>query len=242
MISTFREENSNSIGFWQKLDPRIRLICVFSLLAVLSITPLRYILKFSGYVVLGVVLYIISRVKGKRYLGRVFFLLPMAAFLVVSLLIFPGAGGEAVTRTIMTETLVKMFLVFGIVGIMVTAIPFREIILALDAIRTPFMVVTMLNFMHRYLYLFLQEAERVIRAIKSRSSGNLRLWKDWRILSSIIFVFLIRVVERGYRVYLAMLSRGDIVDIRRENVLRFHWYDYVFGGIYHAVLFTIFFL
>jgi cobalt/nickel transport system permease protein len=227
--------------FWSRLDPRTKTLCIISLAIALSITPIRYYFKFILYIVLIFSLMFISRVQFRAFLTRVLFIIPMIVFLGLSIIIFSSSPhGGPHPALIIANTSIKMILVFLTVGILILTVPFSHIIKGLEAVRIPRMVLVMLNIMYRYIYLILEEAGRVIRSIKSRSCGNRKLWKEWKIINSIISVFLVRLVEKSRRVYIAMLSRGDIMNIYSPGTLKFKPADYLFGIAFHCVLAGIF--
>ncbi|GEM_PF-1227074 len=234
-IARVRESNL-PLGFWGKLDPRIKLVCIFSLVIALSVTSIRDYMKFIGYLVLIIFLVILSKVRGKSYSRKILVFLPMLLFMMVSLLISPGSGGYETDRLVMASTGIKMLLVFSIVGILVLTVPFDQIIKGLEAMGTPKMIIIMLGFMYRYIFLFSQEAHRVVRAIKSRSYRGRKLWKQWKTIISIISFLLLRLLERSHRIYAAMISRGDIENLPRRNSLRFTFNDYMFGAGFHMAL------
>jgi cobalt/nickel transport system permease protein len=85
--------------------------------------------------------------------------------------------------------------------------PFTELLLMLRRVKTPALIVTLLALMYRYLFLFVDELERMRRARTSRTFA-VRRAQVWKSYASIIAQLFIRSVERGERVFAAMCARG----------------------------------
>jgi cobalt/nickel transport system permease protein len=84
---------------------------------------------------------------------------------------------------------------------------FTDILGVLREIGIPSLLVTVLALMYRYLFVLIDEAERMTRARASRTfaAGRLRLWKS---AASVVSQMFIRSSERAERIYAAMLARG----------------------------------
>jgi cobalt/nickel transport system permease protein len=84
---------------------------------------------------------------------------------------------------------------------------FSDLLAVLWRIRMPALLVTTLALMHRYLFVLLEELERMQRARRSRSfvAGRTSAWRNSAQVAGQLFV---RTSERSERVYLAMCARG----------------------------------
>jgi len=94
--------------------------------------------------------------------------------------------------------------------------PFPDLLLAMRALRIPRLLVAMIGMMWRYLFVLADEALRLIRARESRSgessqvkrtAGRDVFWRA-RVTGGMAGSLFLRSIERGDRIYLAMLSRG----------------------------------
>ena len=87
--------------------------------------------------------------------------------------------------------------------------PFSAILQVLRRVRVPGLFVTTLALMYRYLFVLVNEAERMHRARASRTftrkSSRHHLW---RALGTVIGQLFVRSTERAERIYAAMLARG----------------------------------
>jgi cobalt/nickel transport system permease protein len=81
------------------------------------------------------------------------------------------------------------------------------LIAVLKKIRAPSLLVTTLLLMYRYLFVLMDETQRMRRARASRTFTAQR-WPKWRTASTIISRLFIRAADRADRVYAAMCARG----------------------------------
>ena len=72
---------------------------------------------------------------------------------------------------------------------------------------TPDLMVTILALMYRYVFVMIDEMERMRRARSSRTFVQ-RRWMLWRSRSTIVAQLFIRSTERAERIYMAMCARG----------------------------------
>jgi len=64
-----------------------------------------------------------------------------------------------------------------------------------------------LSFFYRYVFVLVDEAMRMKRAMDSRSFGGCRM-RQMRSVGNIVATLFVRAYERGERIYAAMVSRG----------------------------------
>jgi cobalt/nickel transport system permease protein len=85
--------------------------------------------------------------------------------------------------------------------------PFSRILRVLKAARVPGLLITTLALMHRYLFVLVEEAERMRRARASRTFTP-RRGARWQALSTVVGQLFVRASERAERIYDAMCARG----------------------------------
>ena len=71
----------------------------------------------------------------------------------------------------------------------------------------PGLLVTTLALLYRYLFVLIDELERMQRARAARTFRSSR-WKTWQVLASIAGQLFVRSTERAERIYAAMCARG----------------------------------
>jgi cobalt/nickel transport system permease protein len=85
--------------------------------------------------------------------------------------------------------------------------PFTEIVRVLQRLHVPWLFVTTLTLMHRYLFVLAGESERMRRARAGRTFTSGRRFQ-WQSLSSVVGQLFVRASERAERIYNAMCARG----------------------------------
>jgi cobalt/nickel transport system permease protein len=83
--------------------------------------------------------------------------------------------------------------------------PFSALLELLRSLHFPPILVTVLALLYRYLFILIDEAERILRARRARTF--IRKGR-WRILGTVLGELFVRSTERSERIYLAMRARG----------------------------------
>ena len=85
--------------------------------------------------------------------------------------------------------------------------PFAEMLRVLKCIHVPWLMVSTLTLMHRYLFVLVDESERMRRARSSRTFTRGRRF-HWHTLATVVGQLFIRTTGRAERIYDAMCARG----------------------------------
>lgn len=85
--------------------------------------------------------------------------------------------------------------------------PFHESLRVLRRVRVPVLLITTLALMHRYLFVLVEEAERMRRARAARTFVRHRR-STWRVVATVAGRLFVRASERAERIYAAMCARG----------------------------------
>jgi cobalt/nickel transport system permease protein len=85
--------------------------------------------------------------------------------------------------------------------------PFADLLRLLHSAKVPGLLITTLALMYRYLFVLVDETERMKRARQSRTFTK-RRWSTWRTLATVLSPLFVRASERAERIYLAMCARG----------------------------------
>jgi cobalt/nickel transport system permease protein len=105
---------------------------------------------------------------------------------------------------------------------------FSNLLKSLEQLRMPRVMVMILSFMYRYIFVLVDEVMRMRQARDSRNFGGGRLWQ-LRTIGNMIGTLFIRSYERGERVYAAMMARGFDGQTRTLESLSFRQLDVFFG-------------
>jgi cobalt/nickel transport system permease protein len=85
--------------------------------------------------------------------------------------------------------------------------PFSKVLRVLKSARVPGLLITTIALMHRYLFVMVEEAERMRRARAGRTFTRQRR-AYWQGSSSVVGQLFVRASERAERIYDAMCARG----------------------------------
>jgi len=141
--------------------------------------------------------------------------------------------------------LVRSWLSVQIAILLVATTQFPDLIHALEHLRLPRMLTTVIAFLFRYLFILTNEVFRILRARDSRSAGlpgqkkgGSILWRA-KVTGSMAGQLFLRSYDRSDRIYHAMISRGYTGHIRTLNPHNTGQSDWIIFGI---SLFTILFI
>jgi cobalt/nickel transport system permease protein len=143
----------------------------------------------------------VSRIPWRFLLGRLLFLESFVLGVSIMALFQPG-GGRLFLLLVAKCTLCLLVMV-----LLSNTTPFSELLRVLRAARLPALLVTTLSLMYRYLFVLVDEAQRMKRARLSRTFGPQHAGA-WRTLATVLSQLFVRTSERAERIYAAMCARG----------------------------------
>lgn len=214
-----------------RLDARVKLLLALAFIVCASLLPAGSWLALAALTSTLWATVAVSRVGLRTIVRRSLLALP---FLLVTLtLVFTVPGRPVwqlslgfVTLTASEAGLLRFAAVLWRAWISVQAAllltattPFTELLRALRALRLPAILVATLALAYRYLFVLVDEVERLLRARESRSaqgisgSGGTLLWRA-NVTGRMAGTLLLRAFERSERTYIAMLSRGYNGELR----------------------------
>ncbi len=240
----FIDKYSHLNGFIQKLDPRVKLIATFVFIIAVVTTPPTIWWAFISYLILISGLILCSKVPVTFILKRSLVIIPFVVLIAVFIPFF-GQGEVAgsyniwlwevsVTYSgllILWNVVIKAWLSILSLILLTATTPLPNLLKAMEQLKLPKLMVTILSFMYRYIFVLIDEVGRMKRARDSRSFGGSRLWQI-KTIGHMIGAMFIRSYERGERVYQAMLSRGFDGQIQTMNSLQLRRSDLYFASAF----------
>jgi cobalt/nickel transport system permease protein len=121
--------------------------------------------------------------------------------------------------------------------------PFFDLLKASQRLRVPKLMITLLMFLYRYIFVLTEEYQRMRMAQKARGrkrGKNLFDRKGMHTISQTAGMVLVRAYQRGVRIYDALRSRGYSGDIKTLTQMRFRGVDYAFCA--NMIFFSVFIL
>ena len=141
--------------------------------------------------------------------------------------------------------LIRSWLSVQIALLLVATTRFPDLIHALEHLRVPAILTTIIAFLYRYLFVLTDEVFRLLRARESRSaattgkrSGGGVLWRA-NVAGHMAGQLFLRSYERSDRIYNAMLSRGYTGHLYTLNAHEMKPRDYFVTAFAIAVIFII---
>jgi len=184
-----------------RLPPWLKLLATVGLVLWTVATPPSDTWYFACCGVFLLLVVVAARLPASFVALRLLTLEPLV--IGVAILAFLQPGGLAV----MLRILVKSNLCLLAVLILSNTTPFAEILRVLRALRVPALLVTILALMYRYVFLLIDQAERMTRARASRTFMVRRTGR-WKLAAGIVSQLFVRSTERAERIYAAMTARG----------------------------------
>jgi cobalt/nickel transport system permease protein len=155
--------------------------------------------------------------------GQTLFTLPLLGGLSVSL--------EGTLRFL--SIVIKSWLSLQMALLLVSVTPFPQLLWSLRALRLPPLLVTIVGFTYRYLFILSDEVLRLLRARAARSaeragvrSGGSLTWRG-KVAGRMAGSLLIRSLERSERIYTAMAARGYQGEMRLLTQAHWHPNDWL---------------
>jgi cobalt/nickel transport system permease protein len=208
-----------------RLDPRVKLVLTLAFIVTVTAAPHGAWLSFLLLLLAIGVIIVVSRVAPSPILRRSMIALPFA--LVAVTLVFTTKGAALFTFKLaswslsitdqgtiaFTSILTKAWLAVLMATLLSATTTFPGLLFAMRALRLPKVIVSIVSFMYRYIFVVADEALRLQRAREARSAnpqgkgGRSLPWRA-KVLGGMIGSLFLRSYERSERIYAAMLSRG----------------------------------
>ena len=193
---------------WSRLDSPVhrvpaagKLAAALAIVLATVVVPIRIPWFFAAVALALVSVALLSRVPPGFLVGRLLLLEPFVAGIAVLSLFQPG--GLAVAGTIVLRSTLSI----ATIVLLTSTTRFADLLLVLRQARMPALLLTTIALMYRYLFVLIEEAERMQRARTSRTlrSGRADAWRWTATLAGQLFL---RSTERAERIYAAMCARG----------------------------------
>ncbi len=209
-----------------RLDPRAKVLMTLFFILSNALLPDGAWAAFLAAWGLALLAGSVAQLPPGYLFKRSFIALPFALAAVTVLFTVPGAAVltfPLFSRTIaisdaglarFASIVIRSWLsVQGAIWLTATT-QFPDLMHALRHLRVPRLLIAIISFMYRYLFVLADEATRLLRAREARSaapvsgkSGGSILWRA-KVAGGMVGQLFLRSLERSERVYNAMLARG----------------------------------
>lgn len=250
----FLDPYHNGYSLIHRTDSRVKLVLALAFIFTTALTPVGAWPIYVLLLVLVLSLEVLSEIGIGYYLKRSTLALPILLAALPLVVTIPGTSLLAFTLGTwefsasipglerFTSIALKSWISIQMAVLLTSTTPFPDILMAMRTLRIPRLLVAIFGLMWRYLFVFADEAMRLLRARAARSgaTGNPAFRTGgsigWRAqtaggLAGNLFV---RSLERSERIYVAMLARGydgEIRSLPQVKMKTFNWAILGIGGV-----------
>jgi cobalt/nickel transport system permease protein len=227
-----------------RLDPRAKLITTLLFIVAVVSFDKYTLLAFVPFFIYPIVMISAGGLPAGYFLKKVIQVSPFAILVAIfnplidrEIILHLGSIGISGGWISFLSILLRFFLTVTAALILISLTGFNTVCEALNRLGVPRPFVVQLLFFYRYIFVLVDEAERMERA-RSLRSFNSRS-RPFRVFISIIGHLLLRSFDRAERIYLAMRCRGFVGHIPVSREIKMHRKDFEFMAAW-SLLFILF--
>lgn len=250
MKHAYLDQYSDIDSYFHRLDARTKLIYTFIFILLVVMTPLDSWLLLGFYTGITVVLILTSKLPPVYVIRRSLVVMPFVLLIAVFTPFFRegeviGSVKIWIWNIGVTDTGVQVFLnvmakawlsILNLIWLTATT-KITHILYALDRLHFPRVLVMILSFMYRYIFVIVDEVMRMKQARDGRNVGGNKL-RNLRTIGNMIGMLFVRSYERSERVYNSMVSRGFEGQARVIDQLEFGRADVIFTMSFGVIVIT----
>ena len=227
-----------------RLDARVKIVLMATFMVLVSLAPANW--RFLPAILFPVTLLVISRVPPVYLLKRTALVLPFVFAVIIFMPFLPGEKvlytsslfghdleiteeGLTVCVSVLSKATVCMLTLL----VLVATTRFALILKALYAMKVPVVLVMLISFLYRYLFVLFDQALRMKRARDSRlvRRRHHSVKERLSVAAGMIGSLFLRTYTRAERVYDSMLARGFSGEMHSMTEWRTGWHDAVFAVV-----------
>lgn len=218
---TYIDSYSSIDAPYQKLDARVKITVTLAFVVVMALSVKDIPLRVMPFFLFIMILVAMARLSPMVLLRRLLPALPF--FLLASLVLGFSKGGQAAIAAFL-----KAFLSVLSVIILVSTTRFSNLLKGLEGLKLPTLLVSMISFVYRYLFIISDEYGHIKIARESRNFGGSKS-RQWKGIGHSVGTLFLHSYERGERVYSAMTARGYEGKIRTLEIQKIGRNDIIFA-------------
>jgi len=184
-----------------RLSTALKVIFTFSAIILTVSIPNSFLLYDAVCGLFLIIIAFASRIPKLFLLKRLLLFEPFVISVSIISLLQPGGG------MIFMMVVLKSTLCLAMMILLSNTTPFSELLNFMTRLRLPALLVTILALLYRYLFVLIDETEKMQRARESRTF-KLKQTHVWKMRATLIAQLFTRSTERAERIYSAMRARG----------------------------------
>jgi len=224
----------SGVSSFSSFDPRTKIIG--TLVFICGVAFFRDLLVLGASLIFTICLLAISGVPAAHIAKRYAIAFPFILFASLSLFLTSGQDNAIGMFMRISASVLALIL-------LVVTTDFFDLLKGLQSMRMPTILISMLMFTYRYIFVFADELERMSVARKARGhreGGSLLNRRGMGTISNTAGMVLVRAYERGLRVHDSLRARGYDGEIRTSRQLKIRVWDCAFAMTF--VLMTVYLL
>jgi cobalt/nickel transport system permease protein len=200
----FLDRFSRGTSLVHRCDARVKLLVALGLVAIVVATPIVWWPLLAAELAVVLVVYAAARLPWAYLAVRLASLSPFLLLLAVGI---PLSHGLDRGWDLAAQLLARSLLSLAVMITLVATTPFHALLSALARLGVPQVLIAILAFMYRYMFVLVDELEKMRRAKLSRTFYP-SLWWEVRLMANFVGILFVRAFERAERVHAAMCARG----------------------------------
>ncbi len=204
-MSDFWDRYGRNVSACHRLPPVAKIVLAVGVIVLGVAIPIEY---WPAYGVLGCLVFVGHSIAGVPLAYLIKRLLIFAPFIGSMAISMPLSQGFDRGWDLMLTILFRGTLAFLVSLWLVNVMPFEQLLVTLRRLYVPALIVAILSFMYRYVFVVWDELDKLRTARRARSFGKGSLWFQWMNLAQLVGMLLIRSLNRSDRIYGAMRARG----------------------------------
>lgn len=218
---TYIDSYSNIDTPYERLDARVKIMVTLAFVVIMALSVKEMPLRVIPFFFFIVIITVMARLSPLVFLRRTLPALPF--FFFAALVLGFSKGNQAAIAAFL-----KGFLSVLSVIILVSTTRFSSLLRGLEGLKVPPLLVSMISFVYRYLFIITDEYGHIKIARESRNFGGSRRWQ-WKAIGRSVGTLFLHSYERGERVYSAMVARGYDGKIRTIGTQKIGTGDVIFA-------------
>lgn len=222
-------------SFLHRLDPRVKILVTLLFIIMVISVPRYEIFTLIPFMLIPAIFLLIADIPLRYVCRHVLYVSPFILSLAIFAPVFDRQPvgewmGWTITGGWITcgNILFKFVLTVVMTLILVSTTRFNMLLKGLESLRIPQIMIIQLSFLYRYLFVLIEEVQRLKIARECRNFSDAHWKRRLQAVTGMIALLFIRTLERAEAVYLAMVSRGFDGHIRTLTPLKIRVQDFIF--------------
>lgn len=204
-MSDYLDRYGRAKSLCHRLPPLVKLWLTLAIVLIAVLVPVQMWPLHGMLVCIVFIGFALARIPIAYVARRLAIFIPMVLLLSISMPLSQGfTSGWEIMFSILIGSSVSFLAGLWLVNVM----PFQQLLATLRRLWVPDVLIALLAFMYRYIFVLWDELDKMRVARRARTFGQTGLWFRWKVSAQLVGMLLIRAMSRAERVHGAMCARG----------------------------------